>query len=358
MTSSLIFSSLHLTLDISYFISMLSLLIKIICTYAVVEIIYDKNKTLGYYEKLLVQIFVLQTFIQLLGYFYRPFSNFIVYFNHDYKLHSGYDGIRGNALSGAAGSGLGWAYGMAIILYTKIYLLETRKLNLLVVLMALLLFLGIFFSARTGFLGCILAVIYFIFSPNRVSYKIKTITYFSIFLIFILGIIYVAFYDKITIFIEKVLPYVFEFFYNKASKGRLETASTNVLLEMWGKACLITGENFLLGDGWFTDPLTGKYYHHVDVGYLRNMFYWGFIGTGINYFCQIFIFKDILLTGNKKEKRFVFYILACLFIIELKANVVSFGHITMIFCAFYILIHHKFKVKPITNTGRSNGISN
>jgi hypothetical protein len=321
---------------------MLSLFVKIICTYAVVEIIHDKNKTMMYYEKILIQIFVLQTIIQIFGYFYRPFSDFIVLFNHDYKLHSGYAGIRGNALSGASGSGLGWVYGMAIILYTKVYLIETKKITPYIVIIALLLFVGIFFSARTGFLGCILSVLYFLFSPKKNTVKCKKIIAFIVFLILVLGLVYVVFYDKVSILIEKVLPYVFEFFYNKASTGRLETASTNVLLEMWEKAGLIKGENFLLGDGWFTDPITGSYYHRVDVGYLRNMFYWGIIGTLINYICQIYIFKDILLSNNKSEKQFVFYILLCLFIIEFKANVVGFGHITMMFCVFYILVKNKF----------------
>jgi hypothetical protein len=263
-------------------------------------------------------------------------------------LHSGYDGIRGNALAGATGSGLGWSYGMALILYAKIYLIKKNKISLYIVAIALFLFLGIFFSARTGFLGCVLAVVYFIFSQQTFYSKLKKIILFTIFLVFFSGTLYIIFKNRVLLLMEKVLPYVFELFYNKVAIGRFETVSTNVLFEMWEKSNLVTSDNFLLGDGWFTDPVTGKYYHRVDIGYLRNMFYWGIVGTLVNYICQIYIFKSILFSGNVEEKRFVFYILLCLFIIELKANVVGFGHITMIFCTFYILVYNKFKLKELT----------
>jgi hypothetical protein len=289
----------------------------------------------------------------LLGYFYRPFSDIIVLFNHDDKLHSGYDGIRGLGLSGGTGSGLGWAYGLAIILYTKVYLIETKKITINIVATGLLLFLGIFFSARTGFLGCILSSICFVFSPIGKLEKIKKMGVFIFMLSLVIGIVYLIFYNWISIIIEKVLPYVFEFFYNKAKTGRLETSSTNTLLEMWKTAQFINEENFLLGDGRFTEPVTGRYYHRTDVGYLRNMFYWGFIGTIINYFCQIYIFKGILLSNkNAGDKRFVFYLLLFEFIVELKANTVSFSHITMTFFIYYILIYTKhfykgFQISPL-----------
>jgi hypothetical protein len=321
---------------------MLSLLFKTICIFAVVEVIYDADKPLVYYEKILIHIFVVQTFIQLLGYFYRPFSDIIVLFNHAYKLHSGYDGIRGLGLSGGTGSGLGWAYGLAIILYTKVYLIETKKITISSVAVGLFLFLGIFFSARTGFLGCILSAIYFVFSPLGTLDKIKKTGVFIFILALIIGIVYLVFYNWISIIIEKVLPYVFEFFYNKAKTGRLETVSTDTLFEMWKTSQFIDEKNFLLGDGWFTDPITGRYYHQTDVGYLRNMFYWGFIGTLINYIGQIYVFKGILLSRNNSgDKRFVFYLLLFEFIVELKANTVSFSHITMIFFIYYILIYTK-----------------
>jgi hypothetical protein len=64
ITNCFIFSSIHFTADISYVTSMMSLLFKIICTFAVVEVIYDTNKPMVYYEKIVIHICVVLTFDQ------------------------------------------------------------------------------------------------------------------------------------------------------------------------------------------------------------------------------------------------------------------------------------------------------
>jgi hypothetical protein len=141
--------------------------------------------------------------------------------------------------------------------------------------------------------------------------------------------------------VDRVFPWAFEFFFQQSESGKLETLSTNRLLEMWEERKKITPYIFFVGEGFFTDPITGAYFHRVDVGYLRNIFYWGILGTSVIYLYQISVFNYIFLSRDKEQKLFVFWILFYLFILELKAMTVGFTHFTMVICVLYALLYYK-----------------
>jgi hypothetical protein len=145
----------------------------------------------------------------------------------------------------------------------------------------------------------------------------------------------------VTLLVERVFPWAFEFFFRQSDSGKLETHSTNRLLEMWEERKRITPYIFFVGEGFFTDPISGKFFHKVDVGYLRNIFYWGILGTSVIYLYQIFVFNYIFLSRDKEQKSFVFWILFYLFVLELKAMTVGFTHFTMVICVLYALLYYK-----------------
>jgi hypothetical protein len=340
--NSLLVAIIHFSLDISYSYSFITLFFKIICIFAVVELIYDKNKQIHYYEKIIVYIFVIQSVIQLMAFTNKSLASILLHFNHAYELYEGTGGGRGLALSGGAGWPLGLSYGLPFIFYTKVYLLGQTKIDLRVVIMGLLLVIGIFFSGRSAYLGIIVSMIYFIFSGRKNVYgKFKTIITFIIFLVIGVLIFFLFFSNIVTLLAQKVFPWAFEFFYKQAEHGNFETGSTNRLLEMWETVKLITPGIFIIGEGYFTDPVTGKYFHRIDVGYLRNIFYWGIIGTIFVYCYQIFVFKHILLSHEKEKKQFVLWILIYLFGLELKAMAAGFNHFGITICVLYALLNYK-----------------
>jgi hypothetical protein len=270
------------------------------------------------------------------------FASILLYFNHANELYEGYGGIRGLALSGGTGWSLGLSYGLPFIFYTKVYLLSQKKINIFIIIVGILLVAGIFFSGRSAYFGIIVSVIYFIsYRKMKFHEKFKIIISFIIFLLMGVLLFWGLFSNIVTLLIEKVFPWAFEFFYKQAESGNLETGSTNVLLEMWKASKLITPGIFIFGEGYFTDPITGKYFHGTDVGYLRNVFYWGIIGTFVVYCYQIFVFGHIFVSREKEKMRFVFWILFYLFVLELKAMTVGFNHFGMSICVLYALLSYK-----------------
>jgi hypothetical protein len=340
--NSFLFSIIHFSLDISYSYSFITLFLKVICIFAAVEVMYDKNKPIEYYEKIIIYIFVIQSIIQLLAFMNRSFASILLHFNHAYELYEGTGGGRGLALSGGTGWPLGLSYGLPFIFYTKVYLLGQKRIGFSIVIMGVLLVAGIFFSGRSAYFGIIVSAIYFIFYNRKSIYgKFKVIITFIIFLLLGILLFLLFFSNIVTLLVEQIFPWAFEFFYKQAEHGNLETGSTNRLLEMWEAAKLITPEIFIFGEGYFTDPVTGKYFHRIDVGYLRNIFYWGIIGTAVVYCYQIFVFRQIFMSHNKEKKQFVFWILIYLFGLELKAMTVGFNHFGMTICILYALLNYK-----------------
>ena len=72
--------------------------------------------------------------------------------------------------------------------------------------------------------------------------------------------------------VDNVFPFAFEPFYKMYYNDEFSTSSTDRLEEMWQVSTSI--EEILYGSGSFIDILTGAYYKHVDIGVLRNLFYW------------------------------------------------------------------------------------
>lgn len=86
---------------------------------------------------------------------------------------------------------------------------------------------------------------------------------------------------------SNLFSYAFESFFNLAEEGKLETHSTNELLDMWTKIPEQL-KTWIIGDGYFVYPYIHDpyyigdqrwaYYMGTDVGYLRFIYYFGIIG--------------------------------------------------------------------------------
>jgi hypothetical protein len=185
--------------------------------------------------------------------------------------------------------------------------------------------LGTFFAGRSGFVGAILAVFFYLFSHRNFVFKIKNLLYGFILLLFSILLIYVLVPNFIILLIERVFPFVFEFYFKYESTGIIQTSSTNRLRQMW--SIDIDSIVYFIGSGYFTDPVTGAYYGRVDVGYLRNILFGGLPWVFVMIFYQFYV-GAMEFTASKKinidKKTFICFLFFIILIFDAKAMAVGF----------------------------------
>ena len=294
-------------------------------------------------EKTFISIFVAQTIIQIIVYLSPSLGQAILEYNHyDPEIVVGIgSAVRGKALSAATTYHLTMAYGIAFILYLKYY--YNKKIRLSTVLVGLLLFVGIFFAGRTGFVGCGIGIVGCLLD-KKISSKIKwgnvfkIIIYVSLCIVALWGLILYLYPDILERISVQVLPYAFEFLYNLDSSGQMETASTNRLMEMWETD--FTFLDLIVGTGQYTNP-DGSFYMHVDPGILRHMLFMGIIGYSLLVYYQFVLFP-INKFKNRTNKYYSILIIIFLIIMEFKCinlgvNKFAFS-ITLLlsFCYLYL----------------------
>lgn len=310
-------------------------------------------------ERSFISIFVLQTIIQVVVYLSPTLGLAILEYNHfdpEQVIGIGSD-VRGKALSAATTYHLTMAYGIAFILYLKSY--YYRKMSLSTVLIGLLLFIGIFFAGRTGFVGCGIGIIGCLLD-KRISSKIKWGNVFRILVYVVLLIValwgtllyfYPDVVEKVTV---QILPYAFEFLYSLDSSGQMETASTNRLMEMWESD--FTFFDLIVGTGHYTNP-DGSFYMHVDPGILRHMLFMGIIGYILLVYYQFVLFPINKFKNN--DNRY-YSILVLLFLIIMEFKCINLGvnkfafSITLLLSFCYIYLTPSSETKKVNEDEKNN----
>ena len=115
---------------------------------------------------------------------------------------------------------------------------------------------------------------------------------------------------------EEMMRWIFELFINIRESSSFETDSTNVLKEMYFLPDNIYALTF--GEGRAINQ-DGSQYMHTDVGYIRNVYYWGIIGTLIYYLVLIYLGRhSIRLSSDFRIRGFIKVLVIWLFIYHLK----------------------------------------
>lgn len=185
--------------------------------------------------------------------------------------------------------------------YISVYEHSSLKTVLLYLYYILIIVVGMM-MARTTLLGagisfCVLCY-YWIKSGVRI---VKTFFYVALSVFFLLTVIS-RLSSNVREIIEGLSNFAFEFIINYQETGSAETASTNDLKEMYN-TLPDNMKTWLIGDAKWQGQ-NGSYYKSVDVGYLRDIFYFGLIGlTALIYFYfaslkRIVLRNHILPQGN------------------------------------------------------------
>lgn len=217
--------------------------------------------------------------------------------------------------------------------------LKSRELYFFTFLYVLIFAVGMM-MARTTLVGALLGLL-LIFMPNRMNSVSLKKTKFLFFLlsipivfIFVISILFPNILSKIQVLIE----FGFELFINYNDTGELRTTSTDGLMRMFVLAD--STKTWIIGDGLWSDPYSLGYYKHIDVGYLRLVYYFGILGT-LSYFISQFIM--LKQAFNKNLPIFIF------FLYVLILNVKGFADLNAFFGLFLVLQIH-LKSKELNNS--------
>lgn len=132
--------------------------------------------------------------------------------------------------------------------------------------------------ARTTIVGFALGLL-IIISYYATSWRKFFKTFIRLgFILCLLCVVVIKIYPSLLSDFEGLFEFAFELVNNYKNSGELHSGTTDRLLEMWGTI----PDNFktwLIGDARWVDADGRHYYMRVDVGYLRNLWYFGLIGT-------------------------------------------------------------------------------
>ena len=300
-----IFAKLQGTFDYSFSMRLTMLTIGLVISIMFLSITSNQQlEKNNYLLKLLFIIFSIQGLIQILGLINHDFFEFIQLFHNqdDSRAVSEiakFGGLRGGALAGDLFFSLSISYGLIFFLYVK-FIIDKESFQMIDGLNLLLYLIGMFTSARIGYLGVLLSFIYFLI-VQKVDWNSRIYSFFKFFfyLLSLISIVYFILPDNILdIILNKLLPFAFEFLYNYVDKGDFSTASTSHLSEEMF-IYPSTLETWFVGDGRMVG-LDGKYYMHTDAGYSRILFYFGIYGIIILFLYQLLFFpyKNYEIKGN------------------------------------------------------------
>ena len=287
--------------------------------------------------KLLIGIFIAQSLIIIAAFLSPNILNIVRQFQYEDIMeitdrYLDYGTFRGLALSGEQFHGLTVSFGFVSLFTMKEYL-DTRDAKW--VLVFLLLFAANMYVGRIGFIGFILAVVYLLWS-GHISLKlvVKIIVVSCLIGITLYSIMPANIKSTID---DSVFRYAFQLFYNYQETGRWETSSTDRVAEMWQEDFSIS--TFVLGDGLFANS-DGTYYRHVDVGYLRHLFYGGFFFV----IYSIFIVWRMLIgyTRRFSFKKYRFELIILLFLLIVHTKGLDFMSAVEPMLIVFIYFIHKY----------------
>lgn len=314
MGYSFAYSFLRGTYDFTRVQILISMLVGCFFTMLVYASLKNKQESIDYIEKIIVYVFIIQTFIELLSFIFPTFLDVVKTFQFEEEAEvaeESYAGFRGLALSGRLYFEFAATYGLIIIIQMK-RIINRDNISFICIIEYLLLIIGGFFAGRTIFVAVLFSIILLLISNKSKAFKwnffLKLVI--SLFIFIICFILLLP--SEVLLFVnDTFIPWVFDLFIKYYETGSAEDSySLNRLNEMY--EVNITPEEWIIGVARYMNP-DGSYYKHVDAGYLRNILYWGMIGTLVNIIYSLsFFFIPIKYALNKEKNNIYFFL--CLII--------------------------------------------
>lgn len=341
---SLLISTISNQLQLEKFYVYISQIIGFSISVIVFSSFKSKISKIGYY---LVYVFVIQSVIQIISFGSLGFHSVVQMFQFDAEkeIAEVYGGIRGNAISGRLFFELAASYGLVLIICAY-NILDSKKVKIESVVTFILLFIGSFFVGRTSLIGALFALLL------MVLIKKKQMLFFhfvfkTILISICIGWLFFIFLPEDIQFevTNRLLPWVFELFYTYKDTGTAHSDSLSHLSEDMYNID-ITLQEWMIGSGNYTN-LDGTYYKYTDSGYLRQILFFGILGSFLNFIYTISFFYNPYISnkknGNKLMINFLIIVLLYMLILQYKGEIL--GH-----SRFYLTILFVFLFSKLNNS--------
>ncbi|WP_233898821.1 hypothetical protein [Tenacibaculum piscium] len=320
----------HGTYDYSIIKTFVNQGISIFSLLVVLSYTFSVTTNLEEIHKLIFYTFALQSISILCAMASPAYHEFVIKVSgFSERMLSFRGGIRTYSLAGSKYFGLGATYGLIYILFLD-SLFRYKWFNLKWFFIFILLVIGTFFTARTGFVGLALGLLMALFVYTKKMINPVFISKIGLLFFGLFTTVYMLLSEEVQLIINnRIIPYAFDLFLQE--NGKIESSSTNGLINMWDIP--MDSVRLLFGDGWYTSE-NGGYYMHTDAGYLRNILF-----GGVGYFLLLFLYQVYLVNFLFRIKGYKILFLTLLsytLILQLKGETIGFLIIFQIVLLLYI----------------------
>ncbi len=345
--------------DFSRTMALLSLfigLLLVIVVYSSLSFDHVKDRDL---ERSIIVVFVIQSMISVLAFVSPSFREIVslFQFQDDAELASlSYAGFRGLAISGRLYFEFAATCGLATIIQMR-RILEQQHLSYYLIVEFLLLIVCGFFAGRTALVGLAFAFLLLIVYRRHAGYKMAFIRklLLSLFFVGFLGFVLLP-GEILALITEHLLPWVFDLFIKVYETGSTESsASFNNLNEMY-ETIHISLQEWIVGSGQYSNA-DGSYYKHVDAGYLRQLLYWGLVGSFINliYSIRFFVQPWRVHKGERNETYFLSTLFVYTLVVHYKGDLMGISRFYYVILFMYLL-HIYFSANREALQGRPTAL--
>lgn len=290
-------------------------------------------KNWNYYDylKLIIIAITVNSIIAVISFVYPSFGEFVnslQSFGDDERIEKTMNfGVR------MIGVGSGKFYvggiinGMGIIL--TFYLMIKKEINYFyaVILLVLLFFIGVFI-ARTTIIGFAIGLLFFLKSENMIK-AVWSMAGLGVLTFFLF---YLGLFDSVD------TSHAFEFFTTDTDSFG-ETSTMRSMTHMYDIS--FSEKTLFLGDG-LSKGSAGGYYMGTDIGWMRNILYFGIIGTIFGY-----LYYEIRIVGLLRKvsnENYIFFAVWLLYLIVLNfKGLPDYNFMIFLLTAYFIMKQQKFQ---------------
>lgn len=322
------------TNDFSYITLLMGIVLNTLRGILLIYVLYkqDKNNLLENFIEYLLNACCVCVLFTILFIIFPDFKDFWCneILANPYTSNYSYYEFR-YSISGFAAFSMASIFSFASVL-SGYMLAKDEKVNQWHIVKFIVAVVGCFFYGRIAIIGVLLGIFLFI---RQKSYGMKTVkilfclTIFIVILLFLLN--YLASVNDQFFYWRK---WAFSLISDLIFEGEISDYSAERLLEMYWLPEIKT---LLLGDGYYTDPLSGRYYMSTDSGIMRVVLYAGFGGLVLFWGLLLFLFRhSYLMTREKIERQLLIYSIVLWGILELKGE--SYQRMLMFIYPIYLCL--------------------
>lgn len=256
-----------------------------------------------------------------------------------------YNGIRGLGMASSVTYDLGVIQSISLILisYKVVNSKLEKKDSYFYIITYITIFISICVTGRTGFIGVLFSVFlilsYIMYDRKKYKGKFFKIIIRGFIIVFIIAAVsfWILGKEKVLIICDNVSKYAFEMIYSYEETGSFSIGTSENLIKMVKNFSNINLKSFLIGDGRYAGEGI-FYYKGTDIGFFRQIYFFGIIGVLQLLLIYFYIFKNIQssLESDRYLKISFLFIEIYYFIANIKGDfLISCGSAISMLLIFY-----------------------